>query len=182
MIQLPRRSVTRFFIPLIDVLTLMFCIFLLLPFVKQGGEAEAGNSGAPTAEPRPATDLSSLSPEELTRLIEKERRELERLRKEKSESLQQRLLLYVLEIDPTTGKLYVHDPARREITSAAAAQDLIRRQKEDAGSRTPYYLILYPRRPSGFPTQRQYQTYDRWFANVAHSFDVPGSAGPGEKP
>src|SRR5438067_2336535 len=31
MIRLPRRSVTRFFIPLIDVLTLLFCVFLLLP-------------------------------------------------------------------------------------------------------------------------------------------------------
>ena len=34
MIELPRRSVTRFFIPMIDVLTLLFCIFLLMPMVK----------------------------------------------------------------------------------------------------------------------------------------------------
>ena len=33
MIQMPRRSVTRFFIPLIDVLILLFCIFLLMPLV-----------------------------------------------------------------------------------------------------------------------------------------------------
>jgi len=33
MIRLPQRSVTRFFIPLIDVLTLLFCIFLLIPLV-----------------------------------------------------------------------------------------------------------------------------------------------------
>ena len=41
MIQLPRRSVTRFFIPLIDVLTLLFCIFLMMPAVKKSDEAEA---------------------------------------------------------------------------------------------------------------------------------------------
>ncbi|MEN9673721.1 MAG: hypothetical protein RL553_1986, partial [Planctomycetota bacterium] len=36
MIQLPKRSVTRFFIPLIDVLILLFCVFLFLPMVGQG--------------------------------------------------------------------------------------------------------------------------------------------------
>ena len=40
MIQLPRRSVTRFFIPLIDVLTLLFCIFLLMPLIKATGETQ----------------------------------------------------------------------------------------------------------------------------------------------
>ena len=35
MIQMPRRSVTRFFIPLIDVMILLFCIFLLLPVFKE---------------------------------------------------------------------------------------------------------------------------------------------------
>ena len=34
MIHMPHRSVTRFFIPLIDVLLLMFGIFLLMPMVK----------------------------------------------------------------------------------------------------------------------------------------------------
>ncbi|MBM3996182.1 MAG: hypothetical protein FJ303_18825 [Planctomycetes bacterium] len=32
MLHMPRRSVTRFFIPLIDVLILLFCIFLLMEF------------------------------------------------------------------------------------------------------------------------------------------------------
>src|SRR2546421_228343 len=48
----PRRSVTRFFIPMIDVLTLLFCIFLLMPFVKSAGEegADGGPAAAPPAE------------------------------------------------------------------------------------------------------------------------------------
>ena len=39
MLEMPRRSVTRFFIPLIDVLTLLFCIFLMMPAVKRTAEA-----------------------------------------------------------------------------------------------------------------------------------------------
>ena len=41
MIQLPQRSVTRFFIPLIDVLTLLFCIFLVMPLAKEPGDNSA---------------------------------------------------------------------------------------------------------------------------------------------
>src|SRR5436190_5264240 len=39
MIQLPRRSVTRFFIPLVDVLTLLFCIFLVMPLAQSSEES-----------------------------------------------------------------------------------------------------------------------------------------------
>src|SRR5438874_10975682 len=35
MIHMPRRSVTRFFIPLIDVLLLLFGIFLLMPIASE---------------------------------------------------------------------------------------------------------------------------------------------------
>ena len=34
MIHMPHRSVTRFFIPLIDVLLLLFVIFLLMPIAN----------------------------------------------------------------------------------------------------------------------------------------------------
>ncbi len=35
MIQMPQRSVTRFFIPLIDVLLLLFGVFLLMPIAQE---------------------------------------------------------------------------------------------------------------------------------------------------
>ena len=35
MIEMPSRSITRFFIPMIDVLTLLFCIYLLMPMVSE---------------------------------------------------------------------------------------------------------------------------------------------------
>ena len=66
MIQLPKRSVTRFFIPLIDVLTLLFCIFLLMPMVKSASEAAAGS---------PEPSIAPMNAEE--------RQELEQLRQEK---------------------------------------------------------------------------------------------------
>ena len=46
MIQMPRRSVTRFFIPLIDVLTVLFGIFLLMPIVREKTEAECATARA----------------------------------------------------------------------------------------------------------------------------------------
>ena len=49
MIHIPKRSVTRFFIPLIDVLTLLFCIYLLLPIVKSPADA---NGADPLSESR----------------------------------------------------------------------------------------------------------------------------------
>ena len=45
MIRLPQRSVTRFFIPLIDVLTLLFCIFLVLPLAKSPEDQPAPDAG-----------------------------------------------------------------------------------------------------------------------------------------
>ena len=35
MIHMPHRSVTRYFVPLIDVLLLLFCIFLLMPLADE---------------------------------------------------------------------------------------------------------------------------------------------------
>ena len=45
MIDRPKRSVTRFFVPLIDVLILLFCIFLLMPFVSTSGESRTRAEG-----------------------------------------------------------------------------------------------------------------------------------------
>jgi hypothetical protein len=176
MIQLPRRSVTRFFIPLIDVLTLLFCIFLLMPMVKPA----AGTAGSPADLQR----LGDLEREMEQRqrqgqeLTPEARQELQRLREEKSKALEQRLLIRVLEIDAGTGKLYVTDPERIEIRNAADARDLVERDHRGQGSdnRELYYLILYPRdRKSPYPLREQRDDYDRWFSEVAHGWDVPGT-------
>ena len=52
MLRMPQRSVTRFFIPLIDVLTLLFCIYLLMPIIKPAGAEETADTGAAPADAR----------------------------------------------------------------------------------------------------------------------------------
>src|SRR5262249_16702058 len=115
--------------------------------------------------PRDRTEVDDLA---------KERKELERLRNEKIQVLQQRLFIRVLEIDPDTGKLYYREPdGAREIASQADALDLIIRNKREAGNREVYYLFLFPRRLTGYPEQRQLERYDSWFKGVAHGTDNP---------
>jgi len=183
MIQLPRRSVTRFFIPLIDVLTLLFCIFLLMPMVKESGEVQqSANASGPAVtiggaasqeEGRQHPQIRDLSKAERENLLQ-ERAELERLRTEKIEVLQQRLYIRVLEIDAETGKLFYREPEGvREVASQADALELMARHKREAGNRELYYLFLFPRRLTGFPEQRQLQRYDNWFKAVAHGTDNP---------
>jgi hypothetical protein len=180
MIQLPRRSVTRFFIPLIDVLTLLFCIFLMMPLVKNIGTASAGDKTEASAE-----QVRRLQ-EEIDRLRNQGQQmpeglqaELERLRKERTQNLQDRLGVRVLEIDAKTGGLYYLDPDRIDIATQAEAQKLIDRDQERLkdGKRELFYLILYPRDPASvFPHVDQRRDYDRWFKEIAHGYDIPGVA------
>jgi hypothetical protein len=189
MIQFPRRSVTRFFIPLIDVLTLLFCIFLLMPMIKPAGETQESTdplaphlargdaARAPSARSQ-QTESPSLNQRDRDRSeagnLEREREELERLRNEKIQVLQQRLFIRVLEIDPDTGKLYYREPdGVREIASQADALGLITRNQREAGGRELYYLFLFPRRLTGYPEQKQLERYHNWFKGVAHGTDNP---------
>jgi hypothetical protein len=185
MIRPPRRSVTRFFIPLIDVLTLLFCIFLLMPVVRTGGEGTEAESAAAREQLRQLErELEALraqgkeTPEAL-------RKEIERLQQEQNRSLQERLKVRVLQIDPADGTLFYHDPDRVNVKTRADARELIEQDRRDlrGSKRELYYLILYPRGPSSFPLREQREEYDRWFAEVAHGWDVPGSVAPrGGKP
>jgi Asp-tRNA(Asn)/Glu-tRNA(Gln) amidotransferase A subunit family amidase len=190
MIQMPRRSVTRFFIPLIDVLTLMFCIYLLMPIIKPvpGGEAAAespeAQPGRLSAEER--QELGWLrqerrAGEDLERLKRERaalRRQLAELQQQKLDTLQQRLAVRVLQIGDG-GRLYYYDARRPkdrriEITTHNF-RDFIRDQKKDAAGKDLYLLILYPRVASGnpvYPLQAQREEYDRWFQGVAHGYDV----------
>jgi hypothetical protein len=180
MIRLPRRSVTRFFIPLIDVLLLLFCIFLLMPLVKGSGENPPEETDA-----QRSGRMRKLE-EELERLRRQSRNtpadaraELDQLRQEKMKTLQEKMAIRVLEIDAGTGRLYYRDPERLEIPSEARAAELVQQDQAESEKRQtePYYLILYPRDPtSPYPLREQRERYERWFADVAHSWDIPGGA------
>jgi len=176
MIKLPRRSVTRFFIPLIDVLLLLFCIFLLMPLVKGGSESSVDEADA--IRPERVRKLEE-EVERLRRQLRETpqdlRAELEKLRREKMQVLQDKLAIRVLEIDPASGKLYYRDPERIEIASQAKATELIDQDRAGRLRDELYYLIQYPRVPdSPYPLREQRERYERWFADVAHGWDTLG--------
>jgi biopolymer transport protein ExbD len=166
-VQMPTRSVTRFFVPLIDVLILLFCIFLLMPFVStQGIGTETTDS--PRRELNTAED-----PAELRRRLEELQLRLEQAQRDRQDALN-RLTVRVLEIDARTGELYYNTSKQRErIATEAEAQRFITVQQREAGAQEVYFLITYPRELTGFPTVAQRRRYDSWFAGVPHSFVDP---------
>ena len=164
MIQPPRRSVTRFFVPLIDVLILLFCIFLLMPFVSQPEAAEPADERDPSLP----TDVQKLQDE-----LANAKRLLEELRKQRA-NLADRLSVKVLEIDKLDGKLFETSPdGRTEVKDAADARRTINRLKFAASGKDVFVLILYPRELTGYPLRAQVESYRRWFQDVPVSFDNP---------
>lgn len=171
MIDRPKRSVTRFFVPLIDVLILLFCIFLLMPFVSTAGEDDT----APDPVPKPKVIEEELPKDvkELRTELERARREVNRLRAERG-NLSEHLSVKVLEIDPRDGHLfYLQDGERVKVTTQAAAEAIITQHKRASLTREPFFLILYPRLRSGYPEQQQADDYARWFKDVQFQFDRP---------
>jgi biopolymer transport protein ExbD len=169
MIERPRRSVTRFFVPLIDVLILLFCIFLLMPFVATPIETESqAKAKAKAKEAELPKDVRELQTE-----LERARREVERLKAERGH-LAERLSVKVLEIDPKDGRLYyLQDGERVYVTTQEAAETVITLHKRASGTKEPFFLILYPRQKSGYPEQQQADDYARWFKEVQFQFDRP---------
>jgi hypothetical protein len=175
-INLPRRSVTRFFIPLIDVLILLFCIFLLMPFV----------SGPPSPEPAPESKVKPpdkplpTNVEELQKELTEARLLVARLEREKQAKLTDRLAVRVLEIDPRDGTLFYYDPGRVDVRSYEDALLLIQKQKTLASSggvvKDVFFLILYPRKVTGFPDGPQRRQIEQWFKDVPYGFDIPSSS------
>ena len=172
MIEMPQRSVTRFFIPLIDVLTLLFCVFLVMPLAKPAeGEGESTSD----------KDRLRRLEEENERLrasgagrVEEMQKELAELKKAKAATLQERLQPVVLQIEGSDGRLfYTRDRKPVVLDSEAAVRAMVERDRQRFGGREVMYVILFPRVRSRFPTVEQFDRYDAWFANVVHKFDEP---------
>jgi hypothetical protein len=172
MLEMPRRSVTRFFIPLIDVLTLLFCVFLVMPLASNPTEDPADMSGK---TPEQQVDYLREENKRLRREGSKSEEELKALRQKQVENLRDRLLVRVLEIDGNTGALFRRNPDRIEIATDAQARQMVERDRLDAADQNqlPYYIILYPRTKFNVPTLKQESDYKRWFEKEAHKFDIP---------
>jgi hypothetical protein len=180
---MPQRSVTRFFIPLIDVLTLLFCIFLMMPVVKKSDEA-----GPDSPEERLTKREQDVERREaeLNARQDELRKDLDRIRRDVAKEVKERLEPRVLEIDAANGRLYYRNPDRVEVADQEQAHRLIRQDHDGPGgaNRDFYYIIQFPRDiGSGYPTREQLREYESWFADVPLRFDIPWeSPGGGKKP
>jgi hypothetical protein len=179
MITMPRRSVTRFFIPMIDVLTLLFCMFLLMPIIR---ENELLSQEGPTPPTSPADIQRDIEAEkrELRALLKEQqgaRVALEELQAKKRNFLQQHLVIRVLDISPRDGSLSYFDPrqpasAPLKIDSEDDARQLIARHKKEAADLDLFYVFQRPQDPAIkvplYPTDRQTEQYRTWFRDVAY--------------
>jgi hypothetical protein len=181
MVQMPRRSVTRFFIPLIDVLTLLFCVFLVMPLAKSAGEDPSQSTAEELKKVQAELDrLRGLGADEPERV----RKELEELRLAKGNALMDRIHVQVMEIDGSTGELFYR--GERGAVPVKTEADLLRLVEEMrrrfGGRREVIYQILYPADPSvREPRASQRRIMNGWFQKnqIAHRFVNPGAAEDG---
>jgi hypothetical protein len=174
MLQMPRRSVTRFFIPLIDVLTLLFCVFLVMPLAKSAGENPSQNTAAELQKLQAELDrLHGLGADEPERL----RKELDELREAKGAALMDRIFVQVLEIDGKNGELTYR--GERGPVPIKTEADLLRlvenNRRRYGGRRDVIYQILYPDPSTRLPTAGQRRILNTWFQKnqTAHRFVDP---------
>ncbi len=175
MITPPRRSVTRFFIPLIDVLILLFCIFLLMPFVS--GTPASDQADAPKTQPK---DALPENVRELQAALVEARNRLQRTEQAAQAALADRLSVRVLQVgkDRNGAFLYFFDPDRQEIRTEVDALKLIAHQKTIAsrsgGVKDVMFLVLYPRDekgfPLGYPNLEEEAVIRGWFRDVPLKF------------
>jgi hypothetical protein len=143
--------VTRFFIPLIDVLTLLFASFLLLPVLKAKAETEKIQAAA-----RPALDdAATLQRRLVVRILA-----IEKVKRENGTE---------------NYELVYRNPNRSQgvpVMSDVDAHELIARDQKNLGSDEQlYYLVLIPRDNPLLPTTPQVEKYREWFQGVALGFE-----------
>jgi hypothetical protein len=166
MIRAPKRAVTRFFIPLIDVLILLYCIFLLMPLVEKGATSGRLTSGQAEALRRRIAQLEEIlaKSEQTAGSRDEVRRLEEELAEERSKRAADRILLKKLYLDRDKLTLYRKEETvqgtsyRREITRAADAVEMATADAKEDPSKELMYLILYP--PKKVPP-------DGWASDVA---------------
>ncbi len=177
MISLPKRAVTRFFIPLIDVLILLFCIFLLMPYVEKGALGGARlTAGEADKLKRRIEELQSKlekaekyreTPEELKLQIADLKK---RLRANPVDLLKTRTLqiaesdgsLFYQKTTPDSGLVRIRldsDKARQLV-----ADD--RKPPFRQNEQKLVYFIVRPQNKSLFPKESQVIEYERWFKEL----------------
>lgn len=175
MIERPKRAVTRFFIPLIDVMILLFCIFLLMPFMSQPGSADQGDKNAAAKQQSDLEDLKNLNAG-LRIDLERAKRDVKQLQEERVNPAG-RVSVRIMEIDPTNNMLFTYSGGKRKtIDGLRTAQDVIDEQQRIARleGKEPLFLILLPTGEKGTSIgYDKLQEFKRWFAGVPFNFENP---------
>jgi hypothetical protein len=162
---LPTRSITRFLLPLADVMALLFSLFLLLPHLQQ-------HPGRLTA---PAIRAGSYwTPDEQERV----REELVRLHRLTQLPVNQRLSIVVLDIDGDTGDLLLQQGLQQVRVTGTMVDDVI--QKHLAAARSAekelFYLLRVPQPgPEGtkpHPDLRDERRYREWFGKAKVDYRI----------
>jgi biopolymer transport protein ExbD len=186
MIHMPHRSVTRFFVPLIDVLLLLFCIFLLMPFNNEAEMEKKLEDAEQTKEQLLAItsdmdretlkqQMTEQDKEDMKDVAEYRRKldELEKLKKQVNQSPDQRYNFIIIDIDKDDGTLSYVDAlgSRKPIKDGKDARGMIRQNLLDRDMKTKmkgkklYYYFVYPPESSGYPVRDQEVEYRQWFVD-----------------
>lgn len=188
MIQMPRRNVTRFFIPLIDVLILLFCIFLLMEFNSESAKDEqvelvaeqTQNFERTEAERVRLTNERHKFEADLPKLneLDKLRQELEELKNASKRELTEQWSLQIIDVE-TKGQLvsfYDRKTLKVEkIETEEAVKKLVKKHLDEANGRKVYYLFEYPcGKLTDLATSKRDRYYS-WFTgpNVKTSLPEP---------
>jgi hypothetical protein len=172
-IERPKRAVTRFFIPLIDVLILLFCIFLLLPFTNQPGTAKSADNQA--EEKKEMTREELLRENAGLRLeLAKAQKDIRQLQEERTNPAE-KVAPFVIEIEPSQGHLIYYSGGKaRRINDQRDAQEVIDQHKRRIGiGKDPLFIIMMPRQFSVWPSAPQLAMYQSWFKDVPAQINNP---------
>ncbi len=181
----PAHSPTRFLIPLIDVLLVLFGLFMIVQVTrpKTNESAQAGDPEAKNTQAQTITDSSAgrkdLQVEDLRKklaeLTQKLARERESLRAASASELAGMLAVAVLQIDPADGHLTSEDGQVMRTEAQARAKIDSDRTKQPTtpggAEKKLVYLLRYPRGESLHPTRRQEMEFQRWFTGTVLTND-----------
>jgi hypothetical protein len=162
---LPARSVARFMLPLADVMTVLFSLFLLLPHLEQRGTSRS-SAGGKTGIWTAAEQLEA-------------REELTRFHRIQQTPTSQRLMIVVLTIDGENGNLLVQEGAQQKPLAGVGEVDaLIRRHLELArtANKELFYVLQAPApgQVRRHPTLGDEANYRAWFGQRKVQFQVTG--------
>ncbi len=174
MISTPRRAVTRFFIPLIDVLILLFCIFLLMPFVS-------GPTAPEPSDPKPPKEKLPDNVEALQRELKEAKERITRMEAAMQAGLADRVIVRALQVGKDANGVFLYyydDTGRREIRNSTQTLQLIAQQKtlaiKTGGVKDVMFLILYPHdakgNPLGYPNAKAEKEIQGWFGDLPVKF------------